>query len=138
MKNVNVTSFNHKNRQSRSSCLFKFELGLKMLVFERGKLPKYLEQTFSYKEESQQQSQPCTYEHKCLKNLLMQLQRLHFKSAYFSFLFFSFFFKDSHIRGIKDQKVRCSVFSLLALLANISTQPNQYQKVSIKLRKNFS
>ena len=48
-----------------------------------------------------------------------------------------FFFKDSHIRGIKDQKVRCSIFSLLALLANISTQPNQYQKVSIKLPKNF-
>ncbi|XP_073255098.1 tetratricopeptide repeat protein 12-like isoform X1 [Porites lutea] len=43
-------------------------------------------------------------------------------------------FLDSHIRGIKDQKVRCSVFSLLALLANISTQPNQYQKdVATKL-----
>ena len=53
------------------------------------------------------------------------------------FCFFPFF-KDSHIRGIKDQKVRCSVFSLLALLANISTQPNQYEKVSIKLPKNFS
>ncbi|XP_078379165.1 tetratricopeptide repeat protein 12-like [Oculina patagonica] len=39
-------------------------------------------------------------------------------------------FLDCHIRGIKDQKVRCSIFSLLGLLANISTQPNQHQKVA--------
>ena len=107
-----------------------------MLVFERENNRSTWSRPFPYKEKSQQQSQPRTYEHKCLKNLLMQPQTLHFKSAFFSFLFF--FFKDSHIRGIKDQKVRCSVFSLLALLANISTQPHQYQKVSIKLPKNFS
>nr|XP_058961372.1 tetratricopeptide repeat protein 12-like isoform X1 [Pocillopora verrucosa] len=37
-------------------------------------------------------------------------------------------FLDCNISGIKDQKVRSSIYSLLGLLANISLQSNQHQK----------
>ena len=37
--------------------------------------------------------------------------------------------QDCNISGIKDQKVRSSIYSLLGLLANISLQSNQLQKV---------
>ena len=37
--------------------------------------------------------------------------------------------QDCNISGIKDQKVRSSIYSLLGLLANISLQSNQHQKV---------
>lgn len=38
-------------------------------------------------------------------------------------------FLDCHVSGLNtDQKLRCSLFSLLTLLANISMQPNQHQK----------
>lgn len=37
-------------------------------------------------------------------------------------------FLDCNILGIKDQKVRSSIYSLLGLLANISLQSNQHQK----------
>lgn len=40
----------------------------------------------------------------------------------------SIFTQECHVHGIKEQKVRCSIFSLLALLANISIQPSQHQK----------
>ena len=46
MKNVNVASFNHKNRQSRSFCLFKFELGFESVSFWEREWLKYEEQTF--------------------------------------------------------------------------------------------
>jgi len=37
-------------------------------------------------------------------------------------------FLDCYVGRIQDQKVTGSIFSLLALLANISAQPNQHQK----------
>ena len=56
---------------------------LKMLVFEKGNNWSTRSRPFLYKEESQQQSQPHTYEHNCLKNLLTQVQTLHFQICFF-------------------------------------------------------